>query len=158
MTEQLLVILQKVREGLNSDPDGIIYGELNVGKKDINNDNPNLQQYFHFLKEANGGRFGGIDLWSYSELDSNQYRVSDLNGGIKKWIEIGQIIYEPLVINKQSGEVYHFYQGHLEDMGHNLGMFNSFIIDYVFGNKYEKIVPDSHSDEWYQFLKRIELV
>ncbi|MGG3283320.1 hypothetical protein [Paenibacillus solani] len=130
---------------------------LNEGITDIKLDKDYLKQYFEFLTESDGARFGAVDLWSFEELPSHQFRVTEFFGGTEKWFEVGQVLYEPLVIEKSSGQVYCFFQGHPARVGQTLGDFNLFLLNYVFGRKYEELVPNVQSEEWYQFLKRIGL-
>lgn len=157
MDDQLKSIIKKVKEKLAAEPESIIYGELNEGNTDIEVTNDCFKQYFEFLKESDGARCGAVDLWAFDELFLHQFRVSDFSGGTEKWIEVGQVLYEPLVIEKDSGQVYCFYQGHPDKAAQTLGDFNYFLLNYVFGRKYEELVPDAHLEDWYQFLKRIGL-
>ncbi len=158
MDGQLKSIIGKVKEKLVAEPDSIIYGELNEGNTGIKFDNDYLKQYFEFLKESDGARCGAVDLWSFNELSLHQSRVSDFLGGTEKWIEVGQVLYEPLVIEKYSGQVYYFYQGHPARVGQTFGDFNYFLLNYVFGRRYEELVPDAHLEDWYQFLKRFNII
>ncbi|MEK4063903.1 MULTISPECIES: hypothetical protein [Paenibacillus] len=152
-----LSIIKKVKEKLVAEPDSIIFGELNEGNTGIKSNDDCIKQYFEFLKESDGARCGAVDLWSFDEFPSHQSRVSDFLGGIENWIEVGQVLYEPLVIDKNSGQVYCFCQGHPARVGQTLGDFHYFLLNYVFGGKYEELIPDAHLDDWYQFLKRIGL-
>ncbi|MGM7637651.1 hypothetical protein [Bacillus sp. Hm123] len=157
MNELLKSIVEKVKEDLISEPDSIIYGELNDGNKNINSDDNHLKEHYDFLRICDGARCGAIDLWSYDELSLHQSRVSNFLGGTEKWVEVGQVLYEPLVIEKESGLIYCFHQGHPAKIGQTLGSFNYFMLNYVFGKKYEELIPDSHLEDWYQYLKRIGL-
>jgi hypothetical protein len=156
MNSQLKSVIQKVKEQLILEPDGIIFGELHEGNHNAHSNHKILQRYFDFLKESDGARCGAIDLWSFNELDTNQYRVTELSGSIEKWFEIGQILYEPLVIDKISGEVY-LFEGYPDGEGRSFGDLEDFLLNYVFGGRYAEIIPNAESDEWYQFLKRINL-
>lgn len=157
MNELLKITIEKVKEDFISEPDSIIYGELNDGNKSICSNEGPLKEYFDFLRICDGARFGAIDLWSYGELPLHQTRISDFSGGPEKWIEVGQILYEPLVIEKESGFVYCFYQGHPAKTGQTLGEFDCFMLNYVFGKKYKELIPDSHLEDWYQYLERVGL-
>ncbi|OKP86582.1 hypothetical protein [Paenibacillus sp. P32E] len=153
MDSRLKSIIDNVKNKLIDEPDSIIIGELNHGNKFIKTDEVHLKDYFDFLSEVDGARCGAIDLWSYDELSQHQIRVSDYLDG--KWLEIGQVLYEPIVINENSGQVYCFKLGYPFQEAQPLGDFNYFLINYVFGRKYEELVPDSHLDYWYQFLEKI---
>lgn len=156
VNNQLKDVIIKIRKELNNDPHGIIIGELNSGVSEIPLKDNNLNQYFEFLEESNGARCGAIDLWAFDDLSQKQYRVSDLIGGNNKWFEIGQVIYEPLVIDKNTGIVHLFCQGDIRTQ--NLGHFDYFMMEFIFGGKYKDIVPDGDTDDWYLFLHKLGYV
>ncbi|MBU5354914.1 hypothetical protein KQI74_21690 [Paenibacillus barcinonensis] len=156
MDKQLHNLITRVKIKLEAEPKGIIYGEFYKGNTDIKSSDKVLKPYFEFLGVTDGARCGVMDFWSFNELGSHQYRIADLIGGLEKWIEIGQILYEPLVIDKHSGEVFCFEQGYQISTDKSLGDFNYFISNYVFGPKYKEFVPDVDLDDWFQFLKRIK--
>lgn len=160
MNGKLKWIIETVKLELRKEPSAIVIGKLgDRNKNEILNDNLKIQSYYEFLREYNGARFGSIDLWSSELLLKNQYRVTEIPGGEDNWTCIGQILYEPTVINKKDGKVYRFYQGHETDMQADcFGVFDEFLLRYVFGEKYAEIIPDAEEEEWYQFLKRINLV
>lgn len=160
MNDNLKCIIKTVRSELNKEPSSIIIGKL--GNAIINeeiNGNFKIQSYYDFLKECNGARCGSIDLWSFEMLLKNQYRVTEIPGCKDTWLCIGQILYEPIVVNKIEGKVYRFYQGHETDISADcLGSFEEFLMMYVFGNKYAEIIPDADKEGWYQFLQKINLI
>lgn len=160
MNDKLKETIQLVKLELRRDPSSIIIGKLGDGIRDIiANDNPNIQEYYEFLGECNGARCGSIDFWSVEMFLKNQYRISEIPGGEDNWLCIGQILYEPVVISKVDGKVYRFYQGHETDIAADcFGSFDEFLMGYVFGCKYAEIIPDADEEEWYQFLKKINLV
>lgn len=160
MNDKLKWIIKTVKSELSKEPSAIIIGKLgDSSKNEVLNDDLNLQPYYEFLRECNGARCGSIDLWSAEILLKNQYRVTEIPGGEDNWICIGQILYEPTVINKMDGKVYRFYQGHETDMPADcFGIFDEFLMRYVFGENYAEIIPDADEEEWYQFLKKINLL
>ena len=160
MNDKLKCIIQTIKLELSKEPLAIVIGKLGNGSRnEVLNGNLVIQPYYEFLRECNGARCGSIDLWSSEMLLKNQYRVTEIPGGEHNWICIGQILYEPTVINKMDGKVYRFYQGHETDMAADcFGIIDEFLMRYVFGNKYAEIIPDADDEEWYQFLKRINLV
>jgi hypothetical protein len=103
-----------------------------------------------FLKLCNGGTFGDIILWSAEELLENQYRVPSEQ---PSWYEIGQLLYEPLFLDKHTQcvifptDVYEGIEGIEVD-------FDTFTREYIFGSKYkEKIIGyDNEDDDWSVFL------
>ena len=150
MTLETIII--HYRNRLASLPDAIIIGEIPEGAESIP---PEVLQYITpvhsaFLKFCNGGSFGDIILWSAEELLENQYRVPAEQ---PSWYEIGQLLYEPLFLDKRSQcvifptDVYEGIEGIEVD-------FNTFVREYIFGSKYkEKIIGyDNESDDWSAFL------
>lgn len=155
MEELLKVNIEKVKNELFKDPNSIIFGELNKGIEKTQENSTIPLGYWYFLEISNGARCGGIDIWSYEELSSHQYRVSDISGGHAKWIEVGQVLYEPLVINKETEAVY-LYKDEQKLLKVANG-FIEFIHNHTFGEKYEVLIPNSHLDEWFLLLKRLDL-
>lgn len=157
MNNELCKKISKARYELSKDVSSVIFGELNDGV--VCDENLRIKPYCDFLNVCNGASCGDIDLWSNEDIGQNQFRVTDLDGGSEKWVCIGQILYEPLVINLDSEEVYLFYQGHEKEIeGKCFGKFDDFLMEYVFGEKYAEIIPDVQDDEWYSFLRRINFV
>ena len=103
-----------------------------------------------FLKLCNGGSFGDIILWSTEELLDNQYRVPAEE---PSWYEIGQLLYEPLFLDRHTQQVIFpadSYEG-IEEINID---FDTFVKEYIFGNKYkEKVIGyDNAEDDWAVFL------
>ncbi|MCM0665512.1 hypothetical protein [Flavobacterium tyrosinilyticum] len=72
----------------------------------------------------------------------------------KSLISIGQILYEPLILDTISGNVYIFSRDDDDEMPMTKrGDLEYFLINYVFGDKYQEIIPDYEGDEWMLFLK-----
>ena len=160
MTEQLKQIIQAVKSELDKDPNGIIAGKINEGNT-IKADNYDsaLQIYFDFLNECNGASFGAIDLFEIEILEKHQFVVTGIPGGKENWFCIGQILYDPLLFNKNDLKLYLFYRDNEDvDPADCLGYLDDFLMNYVFGAKYADIIPDSDNDEWYQLLKKLKLV
>ncbi len=145
----LETIIIHYRNRLASLPDAILIGEIPEGAKSIP---PQMLKYIApvhsaFLKLCNGGSFGDIILWSVEELLENQYRVPAEQ---PSWYEIGQLLYEPLFLDKHTQSVIfpaNVYEGIEVD-------FDTFVREYIFGNKYkEKIIGyDNEDDDWSAFL------
>lgn len=136
----------------------MLIGKINIQiSKRENNLFPNA--YFNFLQVCNGARCGSIDLWSAELIPKNQYRVTEMEGGKEKWLCIGQVLYEPLVMNLVDEGIYLFYQGFEKDIeAKYLGKLDDFLENYVFGAKYAELIPDVEDEEWYRFLKKIGIV
>ena len=148
----LETIIAHYRNRLVSLPDAILIGEIPEGAESIS---PEVLQYITpvhsaFLKLCNGGSFGDIILWSVEELLENQYSVPSEQ---PSWYEIGQLLYEPLFLDKHSQcvifptDVYEGIEGMEVD-------FDTFVREYIFGSKYkEKIIGyDNEDDDWSAFL------
>ena len=148
----LETIIIHYRNRLASLPDAILIGEIPEGAKSIP---PQMLKYIApvhsaFLKLCNGGSFGDIILWSVEELLENQYSVPSEQ---PSWYEIGQLLYEPLFLDKHSQCVIFptdVYEG-IESIEVD---FDTFVREYIFGSKYkEKIIGyDNEDDDWSAFL------
>ena len=148
----LETIITHYRNRLASLPDAILIGEIPEGAKSIP---PQMLKYIApvhsaFLKLCNGGAFGDIILWSVEELLENQYRIPAEQ---PSWYEIGQLLYEPIFLDKHTQcvifptDVYEGIEGIEVD-------FDTFVREYIFGSKYkEKIIGyDNEDDDWSVFL------
>ena len=148
----LETIIIHYRNRLASLPDAILIGEIPEGAESISPEVLQLIAPVHsaFLKLCNGGAFGDIILWSAEELLENQYRVPAEQ---PSWYEIGQLLYEPLFLDKHTqcvifpADVYEGIEGIEVD-------FDTFVKEYIFGSKYkEKIIGyDNENDDWSSFL------
>ena len=84
------------------------------------------------------------------KLPDNQYRVPQDQ---PLWYEIGQLLYEPLFLDKHTQHVIFLadsYEG-IEEIDVD---FDTFVKEYIFGSKYkEKIIGyDNADDDWSVFL------
>lgn len=148
----LETIITHYRNRLAALPDAILIGEIPEGAKNIPPEVLQLIAPAHcaFLKLCNGGSFGDIILWSTEELLDNQYRIP---ANQSSWYEIGQLLYEPLFLDKDTQHVIFptdSYEG-IEEIDVD---FNTFVSEYIFGNKYkEKIIGyNNDEDDWSVFL------
>ena len=141
-------IIFRLKKELEKNPRNTIFGKINGGNSSISEQGV----YYDFLRSADGLRAGAIDLWGYKDLNRNQYMVQDKI----KWICIGQIDYIPLMLKKDTNEVYIYNEILEEDKQWILiSYFNEFIINYVLGDKYCMIVPNYIEDLWYKFIKNL---
>ena len=93
-------IVVKVRRALDANPASIVAGDL---RKGLPNACRGVAEWDLFLSDINGGRFGAFDIWSLEELDMNQVFASVMPGDRDHWLVIGQMIYEPIGLNRTSG-------------------------------------------------------
>lgn len=148
----LETIITHYRNRLVALPDAILIGEIPEGAENIPPEVLQLIAPAHcaFLKLCNGGSFGDIILWSTEELLDNQYRVPAEQ---PSRYEIGQLLYEPLFLDKHTQQVI-FSADSYEGMEGFEVDFDTFVKEYIFGNKYkEKVIGyDSEEDDWAAFL------
>lgn len=150
MNEEITKIIDCLKEGLKEDPSTIVFGKLNDGITGIYEaDSLQLGKYYDLLKVTNGARCGDIDFWSYSELGRNQYVLSDMQDDKESWLAIGQILYEPLLMNRFGGNVYKLDENGATMNG--FGELDFFLKNDVFGSGYCRVIPDSEQDDWYLF-------
>ena len=149
----LQALITYYRNCLVALPDAILIGEILEGARSIPQEvlDWGSPAYSTFLRLCNGGSFGDIILWSVEELLDNQYRVPSEQ---PSWCEIGQLLYEPLFLDKDTQHVLFpadSYEG-IEEIDVD---FDTFVREYIFGHKYkEKIIGyDNADDDWSGFLK-----
>ncbi|AVM49037.1 hypothetical protein [Capnocytophaga sp. oral taxon 878] len=148
----LETIITHYRNRLVALPDAILIGEIPKGAENISPEVLQLIAPAHcaFLKLCNGGSFGDIILWSTEELPDNQYRVPSDQ---PSWCEIGQLLYEPLFLDKHTQHV--IFPADSYDGIEKINVdFDTFVSEYIFGSKYkEKIIGyDNTEDDWSGFL------
>ena len=148
----LQALITHYRNCLVALPDAILIGEIPEGAESIPQEVSDWGAPAHsaFLRLCNGGSFGDIILWSVEELLDNQYRVPSDQ---PSWCEIGQLLYEPLFLDKDTQHVLFpadSYEG-IEEIDVD---FDTFVKEYIFGSKYkEKIIGyDDTDDDWSDFL------
>lgn len=158
MNEDIAKMMDCLKDALKEDPSTIVFGKLNDGITGIHEeaDPLKLGKYYDFLKLTNGARCGDIDLWSYSEVEHNQYVLSDIEDDKESWLSIGQILYEPLIMNRFDGTVYRLDEDGTTMNGY--GELEFFLNEVVFGSEYCKVIPDSEQDDWFLFLKKTGII
>ncbi|MDK8179563.1 hypothetical protein [Paenibacillus sp. UMB4589-SE434] len=154
MNEDITKMIDCLKVALKEDPSAIVFGKLNDGITGIHKeaDSLKLGKYYDLLKVTNGARCGDIDLWSYSELEGHQYVLSDMQDDKESWLAIGQILYEPILMNRFDGNVYRLDEDGTTMNG--FGELDFFMQNVVFGSGYCRVIPDSEQDDWLLFLKK----
>lgn len=146
MNTVLRTRIEQLRKVLENDPASIVAGEI---RPPCSNSRTGILLWDQFLTEANGGRFGSIDLWSTDELGKNQFYTSQMPGGSNVWLVVGQILYEPLAVCRVTNDTVVYPQN---GEAQNLGGIDHFLSHYAFGEGYSKIIPNGEQDEWWQIL------
>jgi hypothetical protein len=159
MNTQLLQTIALVKKELDKNPASIIFAQLKSGIKIGDAEIEKIGVYSEFLEITNGARFGAIELWSYDDPKRNQFVLYDRQNSNESVISIGQILYEPLILDISDQSVYTFKQDDDSDIPMTfIGDFDYFLSNYVFGERYGEIIPDYDSDEWILFLKNIKII
>ncbi|MDG0872237.1 hypothetical protein FLT15_24985 [Paenibacillus thiaminolyticus] len=161
MNETLKKIIEKTRIALESDPDGPVIGKIRSGKEVDFEKIKGPKDYYDFLGISNGARCGAIDVFPFETMSGSQSLLEFIENpedAKEQWIYIGQTLYEPLLINELDGLVYQFYEGPPLEKGECYGTFDCFLLNYVFGKKYSEVIPDADNDDWFQLLKKLQIV
>lgn len=148
MNERLRLRLEAARERLRSDPEGPIAGDLPPGYHgSLEGFHP---AYADFLRVCDGGRFGEIDLWAGDELGGNQYLVSSIPGGASRWLVIGQVLYQPLALERSTSQLTLFDTEGLEARA--LGDLDKFLEGLLSAQGYLAVTQAEEPDEWSRLL------
>ena len=148
--------IEKAKEILDLDPNAPIIGEMvnsTISTESLKKYSQ-WSEYCEFLQLVNGARCGSIDLWSLDELESNQYMVEHLANDCSSWICVGQILYEPLLLQKGTNQLLLFLSEN-DKNGEKLGTFDTFLEKVVFGTEYKKYVEDGELDEWWGLINKL---
>lgn len=132
---------------LSSHPEGMVAGDVRQPEPTAAT---GVALWDEFLRAADGGRFGSIDLWSNKELAGNQYVAADMPGGAHAWLVVGQVLYEPLAVSRATNEVVLFPR---DGQPRTLGEIDHFISYYLLAYGYADIIPDAAQDAWWQVLQ-----
>lgn len=141
---ELMFLIEKTKKIIANDVDDIVFCKINECIQSQNIDNIN-EEHQKILRIFNGGRFGIIDIWDIDFLNKNQYRTPD-NSAL---YEVGQILYEPIFINKINGKVVITIDNELIFTNFN---FCEFVFYYIFGEGYFTLVENKYSDLWLNFI------
>lgn len=133
--------------------EAILIGEIPDAATDFSEELETLLTPTHkdFLKICDGGFFGDIVLWNSHEILDSQYRVPEHLQNTA--YEIGQILYEPLFMDKTTQTVL-FLAENYADMNEFRTDLPTFIKDFAFGENYRTaIIPHCEGDSWWDFLQ-----
>ncbi len=145
-----------IRTALEDDPNGITIGDLPKGLMTTPIELAELPCYCAFLRETHGARFGGVDFWTIEELGRNQYVLDELPEGNLRWLCVGQVLYRPLLLDKQSEVVRLLDLENEEDgLGRTFGHLDDFLSSLV-GRGYKSALEVRH-DDWVDLLDKLEL-
>lgn len=147
-------LISHYRNRLNALEDAILIGAIPDGATHFNTEVENLltDEHKNFLKICDGGYFGDVVLWGTAEILDSQYRIPESTKNTM--YEIGQILYEPVFMDKNTGNV-HFDAEKYRDMLNIDTSFTEFVEDYIFGDKYRNHILHfkDEDDDWSLFLK-----
>jgi hypothetical protein len=146
MNESLKNRIAQLRLALKIDPAGIVAGEVRPPNA---NAGTGVALWDQFLAEADGGSFGSIDIWSVDELAQKQFYASQMPGGTAAWLVVGQILYEPLAVSRETNHVVLHPQN---CDPRTLGEIDEFLSHIAFGYGYAEVIPDAEQEEWWQLI------
>lgn len=146
-------MIEGLRASLKSDPDGFLIGDLPAGNPKVEILPGPLGEHLAFLRMCDGARCGVIDLWPLEHIPGQQYRIENFPGAVE-WLSVGQVLYEPLVLNRISGKVKLLTYGFPPVIdGPEYGSFNDFLQESVFGSGYLSLALNDQNDDWALLLK-----
>ena len=119
--------------------------------------------YAELLRLADGadcGPSGEIRLWPHDHLAQQQWIADGLPGGAGRWYPIGDVVQNPVVVERQSGQVWWF--GDLNIVWYtdtDLATFTkasdnltAFINHYILGSGYRDHIATDPDDPWLLLL------
>jgi len=155
MTPTLRDKIARARAVLAANPMGAVAGEVRAPAAVVPfHVREQWDLFADLLAEVDGGRFGSVDIWSLAEYEAKQYPSVDFPGGRKRWLIIGQLLYEPMALESKTGQLY-LFKGDGDEDGEILGDFDEFFADTVFGSRYAQVIADGDKDEWWSVLRNL---
>ncbi|MFB5764121.1 hypothetical protein [Paenibacillus medicaginis] len=166
MNPQVKKYFNLMRKSQIENPETIVYGYISDGltieeqsQLDVIDFTlPFVKSYSEYLQESAESFFGSIVLFNPIDLHNFQYYIRELPGLSGDWICIGKVIDNSLLLNINTGQVHLFVGYPSQCYDKELGSFEEFILNYVFGEKYSSLIPWTDEDDWYFFLKNILLI
>lgn len=152
MNQSIQNKLAKLRNFCASDKASITYVRVKNGANATSPPFPGAVQYFEFLKETDGARFGIIDLFGSTLLPEKQSERTQFDP--QQAYCVGQVLYEPLFVGSHSGAV--FLQSDLAEFPNEVyADFDHFLDNCAMGPEYAALCARPDEDRWYR--KMIDL-
>ena len=107
-------------------------------------------QYEAFLHETNGARMGPFDFWSHTDLLNSQHRLELTDLSAFEWIEIGQLEYEPLFMQREDSRV--MLVDLITGEHRDLGFFDDFFLEAVTGPRLRDVASADVGSPWFQLV------
>jgi hypothetical protein len=140
--------LAMVRAALRERDDSARYASIAAGLTgEVDPDVP--ESYLNFLRVANGVYCGAIVLFGYPAVTEMQYYVEtaaeyypdSVGASAEDWYCVGTVIEDPYLLNRRTGEVWHFphvgvpwtFAGRFERLAHSI---DEFVLRYAMGDRY----------------------
>jgi len=156
MKNEVLIKMASARKKLEENLDSILFAKISEPYGGIMKE-ADLPVYHEFLGICDGARFLDVDFFGFRDVQRSRLLTPDINGGEALWLYVGQILYEPLLINRQDLKLYFFSrseQGYSEFPIKCFGGLDEFLLCYIFGEQYRDISINIENDEWYDFLQQ----
>ena len=113
--------------------------------------------YREFVGLTDGAVCGCVTFLPSSELEKYQFMVSTIVDEPGVWFCFGSVLNDPLFLESNTVSV--LLGGQDDGSRFRYGSFAGFLDDWVFGVKYENIVPGrTRRDEWQQYLVSIGIL
>lgn len=147
--------LRLVRHYLDSDPRSLTAAKLREGWSGDQQVPDEGSAYFEFLKESDGARFGIIDLFDHALLPERNSDIEEFDTGL--WLCVGQVLYEPLLIDRRNGNVAILKR----DSGEIIKIaasFDAFLENYAIGPRYSELLARPAEDRWSQVLRSLAII
>ncbi|MFC4254647.1 hypothetical protein GRI97_04370 [Altererythrobacter xixiisoli] len=143
MNETLLNRIVELRARLAAEPAAPLFGDIPAGSVNPQTGSP---LWDDFLRVADGARFGSVDLFSSSEISGKQFYLQ----GRTDALVIGQILYLPLILDKNTGCLALMRDDTIVD----LGPCDPFIETFLLGPRYVEIEESFVDDDWCTIVSR----
>ena len=154
MNPRIVEKIQLVREGLSKEPlrRRLAIAELPDGREAMHPEG-NWIKYYELAKVCNGARFGNILFWNLEELEGNQFPSESIPGGRIRWLVVGKLEDDSLVLEAGTGMLWRFPWDAHSSPRRGFSDFDWFVENTALGPGYADAVFNGHEDDWFLFLK-----
>jgi hypothetical protein len=153
MNQILRVRIERVRDALAFDSDGVLVGSLPLPEAEVRTALSGYpSDYVELMEVSNGIQCGEVVLYSRASLDRYRSLAELIPGGTTEWLIIGYFSIRDLALSWRTGELHLINIRDSESTDEIYPRLDSFL-NCMFGPEYLRLAGEP--DDWYRLLVRL---